>query len=201
MPYLQPLPYKGTGFHRFIFVLYKQVKKLNLAEYQVKESEGMETRTFSTYEFYKQNQELITPAGIGFFQTKYDDSVRDVFHNKLSELFQWNLKTIFLMYNFEYFIDKKQPIFEYDFPEAYLKYQKLFPKKQPFNLYLDRYADPKDVNKRFLERRLAKTHPFNGPDAPLKFPSAHTLDDKYPSWLKTEIRKERLRRGRINDTE
>ena len=99
------------------------------------------------------------------------------------------------------FTDKKQPVFEYDFPEAYLKPQKHFPKKEPFNLYLDRYADPKDVNKRFLEQRIAKTHPFDGPAEPLKFPSAHALDEKIPSWLKTEIRKERLRRGRINDTE
>ena len=79
------MPYKGTGYHRFIFVLYKQDKKIDLAKFQVKESDDMEKRTFSTYDFYKQYQDLITPAGISFFQTKYDDSVRDVFHNKLSE--------------------------------------------------------------------------------------------------------------------
>lgn len=95
----------------------------------------------------------------------------------------------------------KQPIFEYDFPLAFLKKQVLFPKKEPFNLYLDRYEDPKDVNKRFVEQRLAKTHPFDGPPPPLQFPNAHGLDRKLPSWLKTEKRKERLKLGRINDTE
>ena len=98
-----------------------------------------------------------------------------------------------------YKTDMKQPIFEYDFPKAYLNYQKQFPLKQPFNLYLDRYADPKDVNKRYLEERLAKTHPFEGPEEGLKFPNAHELKKGIPSWKKTEIRKERLGRGRIND--
>lgn len=91
VPYLQPLPYKGTGYHRFIFVLYKQDKKMDLAKYQVKDSDDLEKRTFSTYDFYKQNQDLITPAGISFCQTKYDDSVRDVFHNKLSESITRNI--------------------------------------------------------------------------------------------------------------
>jgi len=71
--------------------------------------------------------------------------------------------------------------------------------KQPFNLYLDRYADPKDVNKRYVEQRLAKTHPFNGPEPSLKFPNAHELVKKIPTWKKTEMRKERLGRGRIID--
>lgn len=82
-----------------------------------------------------------------------------------------------------------------------MKYQKHFPKKEAFNLYLDRYADPKEVNKRFLEKRLANTHPFDGPEPPLQFPNAHVFEENTPTWLKTEIRKERLKHGRINDTE
>jgi large subunit ribosomal protein L38 len=94
-----------------------------------------------------------------------------------------------------------QPIFEYDFPVAYLNQQKHFPKKYPFNLYLDRYADPKDVNKRFLEQKLAKTHPFDGPEPPLKFPNAQPMDRMTPTWQRVEMRKERKRWGRINDIE
>lgn len=94
----------------------------------------------------------------------------------------------------------KEPVYDYDYPESYLKKQKNFPIKEAFNLYLDRYSDPKDVNKRFLEEKLAKTHPFDGPEKRLRFPTAHYCGDK-PSWLKTEIKKKRLSLGRINEIE
>lgn len=94
--------------------------------------------------------------------------------------------------------DLKEPIFEYDFPDIYLADQKFFPLKQAFNLYLDRHRDIKEVNKLYLERKLAKTHPFDGPEEPLKYPNAHPIKN-VPSWLRTEIRKERLKMGRIND--
>ncbi|XP_070491328.1 large ribosomal subunit protein mL38 [Chironomus tepperi] len=178
VPYLQPIPPKGTGHHRYIFVLYKQDKKLDLSSMKVTDLKDLEKRTFSTFDFYKKHEDSITPSGLAFFQAKWDESVRDVFHKEFN---------------------MKQPIFEYDFPKAYLNYQKQFPLKQPFNLYLDRYADPKDVNKRYLEERLAKTHPFDGPEKELQFPNAHELRKHIPSWKKTEIRKERLGRGRIND--
>lgn len=92
----------------------------------------------------------------------------------------------------------KEPVYDYDYPEAFLKEQKQFPKKQPFNMYLDRYEDPKVVNKRYLEDKLAVTHPFKAPEPPLKFPNAHAFNNE-PTWLKTEIKKKRLRMGRIND--
>lgn len=94
----------------------------------------------------------------------------------------------------------KEPVYDYDYPESYLKKQKNFPIKEAFNLYLDRYSDPKDVNKRFLEEKLAKTHPFDGPEKRPRFPNAHYFGNK-PSWLKTEIMKKRLGRGRINEIE
>lgn len=37
VPYLQPIPAKGTGYHRHVFVLYKQNAKLDLSQYAVKE--------------------------------------------------------------------------------------------------------------------------------------------------------------------
>lgn len=36
VPYLQPFPSKGTGYQRFIFILYKQEKKLDFGSYAVK---------------------------------------------------------------------------------------------------------------------------------------------------------------------
>lgn len=35
VPYLQPFPPKGTGYHRHIFVLYKQDKKIDFSNYRV----------------------------------------------------------------------------------------------------------------------------------------------------------------------
>lgn len=96
------------------------------------------------------------------------------------------------------YIGIKEPIYEYDFPDIYVAEQKYFPLKQAFNLYLDRHRDIKQVNREYLERKLAKTHPFNGPEPELKYPNAHPLRN-IPSWLRTEKRKERLKIGRIND--
>lgn len=150
---------------------------MNYQDMAVTEPHDLTVRTFDTYEFYRQRQEELTPAGLSFFQANWDDTLTSFFHNVL--------KT-------------KEPIYDYDYPEAFLKEQVQFPKKMPFNLYLDRYNDPKEVNKRFLEQKLAKTHPFEGPEPSLKFPNAHAFG-REPSWLKTEIKKNRLGIGRIND--
>lgn len=79
-----------------------------------------------------------------------------------------------------------------------MKKQEQFPKGIAFNLYMDRYADPKDVNKRFLEEKLAKTHPFDGPEPKPLFPNAQFFSNE-PSWLKTAEKKKRLGIGRIRD--
>lgn len=52
--------------------------------------------------------------------------------------------------------------------------------------------------KEYLERKLAKTHPFEGPQPKPRFPNAHPIKG-VPSWLKTEMKKDRLGWGRIND--
>jgi hypothetical protein len=178
-PYLQPFPPKGTGYHRHVFVLYKQDKKLDLQDLKLKDSADLEARTFSTFEFYRKHQDDMTPAGLSFFQANWDDSLTDFYHNVLN---------------------MKEPIFDYDYPEAFINNPVQFPHRQPFNLYLDKYSNPKDVNKRYLEEKLAKSHPFEGPEPALQFPNAHFYGDE-PSWLKTQIKKKRLRFGRINDVE
>ncbi|XP_023296113.2 39S ribosomal protein L38, mitochondrial [Lucilia cuprina] len=177
--YLAPFPPKGVGYQRFVFVLYKQNKKIDFSSLKLatEDNVNLDKRTFKTYDFYRQHQDDITPAGLAFYQTNYDKSLTKFYHDVL------NLK---------------EPVFEYDFPEPYLADQKFFPLKQAFNLYMDRHRDIKEVNKEYLECKLSKTHPFDGPDRPLKYPNAHPIKDT-PSWLKTEIRKERLKIGRIND--
>lgn len=71
-----------------------------------------------------------------------------------------------------------------------------------FRRYLDRYRDPKDISKQVLLKKLKNHHPFIAPEPPLKFPHAHSLHDckDKPTWLQTEIKKERLGYGRyVND--
>uniref|UniRef100_A0A6P7G3F2 Large ribosomal subunit protein mL38 n=2 Tax=Diabrotica virgifera virgifera TaxID=50390 RepID=A0A6P7G3F2_DIAVI len=179
--YLQPFPPKGIGFHRLIFVLYKQDKKLDFSSYK---KEGscltLSDRTFNTYDFYKKFQDTMTPAGLAFFQSDWDASLKEFYHNKLN---------------------MKEPIFEYDFAPPYIKKQAWFPIKEPFNLYMDKYRDPKQINKEFLMRKLKDVHPFKAPPPPLKYPNAVYFEGYVPSWLKLEIKKSRLKWGRINDIE
>lgn len=85
VPYLQPFPPKGTGYHRFVFLLFKQEKKLDLSSHKIKETFNLKERTFSTPDFYRKLQDDITPAGLSFFQADYDMSLTDFFHQKLSE--------------------------------------------------------------------------------------------------------------------
>ncbi|CAG9864449.1 unnamed protein product [Phyllotreta striolata] len=179
--YLQPFPPKGTGYHRMIFVLYKQDKKLDFSSFK---REGkclnLTDRTFSTYDFYKNLQDSITPAGLAFYQSDWDKSLKQFFHNTLN---------------------MKEPIFEYDFPPPYIKKQVWYPLREPFNIYLDKYRDPKEINKEFLLRKLKHVHPFEGSPAPLPYPNAQYFDGYMPTWLKLEIRKSRLKWGRINEIE
>lgn len=95
----------------------------------------------------------------------------------------------------------KEPVYEYDFPAPFIRPQKWFAKKQPFNLYMDKYRDPKQINKEFLVRKLKKVHPFKEPPPPVPYPLAQPFKKYVPSWLKLEIRKSRAKWGRVNDIE
>lgn len=84
----------------------------------------LEKRTFKTYDFYRKLQDNITPAGLAFFQSDWDSNLKEFYHKVL---------------------EMKEPIYEYDFPRHYIAPEKYFALRQPFNLYLDRYRDPKEV--------------------------------------------------------
>lgn len=177
--YLQPIPPRGTGFHRYIFVLYKQDGKMDYSSLK-KEAPclSLKERTFHTYDFYKERQDKITPAGLAFFQADWDYSLTDFYHDVLQ---------------------MDEPVYEYDFLKPYHPPQKWFPLKQPFNLYLDRYRDPKQIAKEYILKKLKSRHPFMKPKRPLPFPNAEPFTEGMPYWLKLEIRKERLGFGRVQD--
>lgn len=81
---MQPIPPKGTGYHRHVFVLYKQDKKLDFISMKVTEAADLSKRTFNTFEFYRKHQDDITPAGLSFFQANWDNSLTSFYHNTLS---------------------------------------------------------------------------------------------------------------------
>ncbi|XP_050673946.1 39S ribosomal protein L38, mitochondrial [Leptidea sinapis] len=176
--YIQPLPLKGTGYHRYVFVLYKQNDRILFDIPEVTSPAQLEARTFVTRDWYKKYQDIVTPAGLAFYQTIWDSSVKDFFHDILKQ---------------------KEPIYEYDFPEPYIRPQEWFPLRKPFNLYMDKYRDPKQVKKEYLVRKLKNEDPFKSPDPPLRFPNAHPLPHSMPSWLKLHEKKIRLGWGRVND--
>lgn len=87
IPYLQPIPPKGTGFHRHVFVLYKQEKKLDLSEYKIDgdKTTDLAARTFKTLDFYRKYQDEMTPAGLAFFQSDWDKSLINFYRDVLSK--------------------------------------------------------------------------------------------------------------------
>ncbi|XP_053151777.1 39S ribosomal protein L38, mitochondrial [Hemicordylus capensis] len=118
--YFPPFPAKGTGYHRFVFLLFKQDQAIDFDEdKRPTPCHSLKMRTFKTYDFYKKHQNEMTPAGLAFFQCQWDDSVTQVFHQLLN---------------------MKEPVFDFVRPPKYHAPQKKFPHRQPLR-YLDRYRD------------------------------------------------------------
>ena len=80
--YLQPFPMRGSGWHRCAYVLFEHEKPF---DYKLDSKSGskFQSRVFKTSQFYLDNQDVITPVGLAFFQTEWDLSVKNVFHNIL----------------------------------------------------------------------------------------------------------------------
>lgn len=83
--YLPPFPPRGVGYQRMVFVLYKQQSRLDLSAHKVDKQDytKLEKRSFNTLEFYRQHQDELTPAGLAFYQTNWDESLTDFYHNVL----------------------------------------------------------------------------------------------------------------------
>jgi len=177
--YLQPFPMKGTGYHRLVFVLYKQDKEINYSSWKkTSPCVSLKERTFKTFDFYKEHQDFLTPAGLAFFQCTWDESVKDVFHNVLN---------------------MQEPVFEYIEPEVYIRPQVHFPHLQPFNLYLDRYRDPKEIKKEVLLKRLQNVEPFKEEPPMPKYPCLHKPEGYKFTWQRQDFKLQRLRLGKYRD--
>ncbi|XP_035608838.1 39S ribosomal protein L38, mitochondrial-like [Oncorhynchus keta] len=122
-PYLAPIPAKGTGFHRYVYILFRQEETIDFHEdIRPLPCLSLSERSFKTVEFYRKHQDSMTPAGLSFFQSQWDQSVTHTFHNIL---------------------DMKEPVFEFERPPVYHPPQVKYPHGQPLR-YLDRYRDGKE---------------------------------------------------------
>ncbi|XP_061665768.1 39S ribosomal protein L38, mitochondrial isoform X2 [Syngnathoides biaculeatus] len=121
--YLAPFPARGTGFHRYIYVLFQQGGPIRFQE-DLRPSlcHSLVDRTFKTVDFDRKHQDSMTPAGLAFFQCQWDESVTSTFHNTLK---------------------MREPVFEFIRPPVYHPPQVKYPKGQPLR-YLDRYRDGKE---------------------------------------------------------
>ncbi|XP_076856103.1 large ribosomal subunit protein mL38 isoform X2 [Brachyhypopomus gauderio] len=118
--YIAPFPAKGTGYHRYIFILFKQEDIIDFSsDVLPSPCHSLKQRSFKTLEFYRKHEDLFTPAGLAFFQCQWDSSVSSTFHTLLN---------------------MREPVFEYERPPVYHPPQKKYPHKQPLR-YMDRYRD------------------------------------------------------------
>ncbi|CAB4065069.1 MRPL38 [Lepeophtheirus salmonis] len=194
IPYCRPFPPKGTGYFRYVFVLYEHEYKIDLSQFNLKEDNqiiDLKKRTFSSSYFFESQKDSVTPVGLSFFQSDYDSSLRDFYHDVLQ---------------------LPEPTYEYEFLPSYVRpWSSMFPRKKVdgFNLFLDRHRDPKEIQEEVLRKKLNDTHPFEGDLRKNKFPLAHAFDpigshpyEGYwpePTWRRREIERERLRQGIYKD--
>jgi len=186
-PYLQPFPPFGTGYHRFVFILFKQASEIDASKYTQPEGEvDLVQRTFKTRQFFDDHK--VTPSGLAFFQSDWDSTLTNFYHNELN---------------------MREPRYEYDFPPPYTKpWNEKNPRHiKAFNLFLDTKREPKEVQEEVLKKKLALTHPFKGQlDGHIEFPNAHSPFPRYHkdiaihgTWRLREIERERLRHGIYKD--
>lgn len=177
--YMPPLPWRGTGYHRLVFVLYKQDAMVDfLSLKRPLPCHCLKERTFKTFDFYKAYQDVLTPAGISFFQCTWDTNLTDFVHKVLK---------------------MNEPVFEYNEPPIYSPLQEVVPHRKPFNIYLDQYRDPKDIKKEILLKRLQTVHPFEKEPPMPKYPCLRYPEGRIFSWQKDDVVKEQLRLGKFRD--
>lgn len=75
-------PPEGTGLHRYIFLLYKQMGRLKFNEKHIPKNSGSNRGKFSTGKFANKYK-LGDPIAGNFYQAKWDDYVPTV-HRQLS---------------------------------------------------------------------------------------------------------------------
>ena len=103
--------------------------KVSIALFSV----SLEKRTFRTFDFFQKLCSDLRPVGLAFFQVSRDASVKDTFHNILGRRVHCSRSSVM-----DEFLWMKEP--------RYLPPQEFSVEATPFNTYLEKYRDRKDVN-------------------------------------------------------
>jgi len=72
MDYLPPIPWKGTGYHRHVFVLYKHINPIVINDV-IGDANTLGGRTFSSWDFTSSLN--MAPVGMAWCQVQWDESV------------------------------------------------------------------------------------------------------------------------------
>ncbi|KAL3998499.1 Phosphatidylethanolamine-binding family protein [Acanthocheilonema viteae] len=175
VPYMQIVPFKGTGYHRIACLLLRHNEVVNLTSRKPKSSTLMD-RIFSVGQLYKEFEKQWTPSALSFAQVSWDVSVNEALHR----------------------IGMKSPIYEYQYNPPVKMNQKEFPlKPQPFNLYLDQFREPKEVHADLLKKRLQMRKVDKNPEQH-KYPDIDYAEHKknMPFWQHDNLMKENSGSGR-----
>ncbi|XP_065315001.1 large ribosomal subunit protein mL38-like isoform X2 [Gordionus sp. m RMFG-2023] len=179
--YLRPFYPHGTGYHRMVFVLYAQDGRMDMTTEKLSNPcYSLKDRTFSTLEFYRRFQDHITPVGLNFYQSIWDDSLPIFFRETLK---------------------MRVPYFQYDMEANIRKSrQKTYPSGKRFDNYLDYHQDPYIKNKDVLTLKLRQfdVSPFEKRSSPV-YPNFALLDSKMTNWQKDDCVKQRLGQGRYKN--
>jgi large subunit ribosomal protein L38 len=171
VPYLPPTPYKGTGYHRIAFVLFRHKEKINFSEMKLK-GDHLVDRIFCLNRLFKQHENEITPSALNFAQIKYDKSVDETLHK----------------------IGMKSPQYFYEWNEPLKPKQVEHPKKaMPFNHYLDMYRPPDIVRREMFKKKLERLI-HNEKCEKALYPDMFYVQNKkkLPQWQHQELIRENI---------
>ncbi|RWS26394.1 39S ribosomal protein L38-like protein [Leptotrombidium deliense] len=170
--YLPVYGIRGLGYHRYVFLVCRHEKPVHLPKVDDFE---LKKRLFDPLAFVQQHN--ATPVGLSWFQTTYDYWCHNLFHNVLN---------------------MRVPTYEWIQPKGKLQKQIQYPEKVGFNIYLDHYRDPKEINKQVLLERLKSVHPFEYDKEiePRKLPAnIYKYPDNRMSWQRSIFWKKANRTG------
>lgn len=172
MPFMPVYGIRGLGYHRFAFLLMRHAKPITV---DAVPDFVFPHRLLDPLDFLQSHE--ATPIGLSWFQSTWDPYTQKVFHNQLN---------------------MKSPVYEYQAPPMTLMKQVKHPFAAPFNVYLDNFRDPKELNKEVLLDRLKDLNPFDYSKQyevdPL--PNAYgEIRDIQPTWIQATVWK---RRNRVN---
>lgn len=175
--YLPAYGVKGLGYHRYVFLAFRHDEKLKIDQI---DDFDLKKRSFNAYDFIKQNESInLKPVGLNWFQSRWNEGCKEFFHNVL--------KT-------------RMPVYEYIQNKEIKNKQVKIPAPASFNNYLDRYRDPKEIEKEVLLERLSTLNPFDYETALEERelpPNIYKIPQDTPSWIKGQIWKRRNQFGRF----